>query len=159
MSNKFFKEACGNCNCEAALKVETLLRDNLTFFYRREILYFENLKDYNKMIFVDIKDLKCMNETQGYMVGDMCIMRTAMAILHSLIAAKVDDFIPIRFGGDELIVLLKHDIDWETFTKTMDKMAAYKLCPETYMSFQDLENQSLETIFFNLKNLKRGEMV
>lgn len=63
--------------CEYFVKSQALLRDNLTFFFRREVLNTCNISDYKYMIFLDIENLKQINETQGYILGDMAIMRTA----------------------------------------------------------------------------------
>jgi diguanylate cyclase (GGDEF)-like protein len=83
--------------------------DPLTGFFNRRA--FRDLVDHVRMgtatsqgfvLVLDMDGLKRINDTQGHSIGDKAIYRTARATESSL---RVGD-IPIRWGGDEFVVVL-----------------------------------------------------
>lgn len=140
--------------CEYFVKSQALLRDNLTFFFRREVLNIYNLSEYKYMVFIDVVNLKQVNETQGYILGDMAIMRTAMAITKGLYATHERDYIVIRYGGDEFIILTKCEMEWDLFCTELDTLAEFNLCPKTHKKIIAIEGLTTEEIFENLQDLK-----
>lgn len=87
--------------------VELLIyKDFLTNMYNRN--FWEMIKDnidYNDyiLIFIDIDNLKEINDYHGHLVGDKAIISTADAIMKNI---KEKD-IAIHYSGDEFIIILK----------------------------------------------------
>ncbi|MDP5038997.1 MAG: GGDEF domain-containing protein, partial [Candidatus Gracilibacteria bacterium] len=77
--------------------------DSLTGVYNKEyLLNFYNNTDYS-LIFLDLNDLKIINDTYGHYIGDLCIVEFGK-LINSLIGKK--DKV-IRYGGDEFVILTK----------------------------------------------------
>lgn len=76
----------------------------------------ENGKVLNVLVF-DIDNFKKFNDTYGHLWGDELLKRFAANILQSI--RKSD--IPIRYGGEEFIVLVK-DIDFATAKGVADRV-------------------------------------
>ncbi len=102
---------------EEKLKEQTLSRqanmDALTGFYNRH--YCENFLEAQKrytrkddlpliLCFIDINGLKTVNDNLGHNVGDQLLSDFAGIIQNCI--RKYD--IPVRFGGDEFILILPH---------------------------------------------------
>ena len=91
--------------------IELLIyKDFLTNLYNRN--FWEIIKndiDYNDyiLIFVDIDNLKEINDFHGHLVGDKAIISTADAIMNNI---KEKD-IAIHYSGDEFIIILKDNIE------------------------------------------------
>ncbi|GAB6182592.1 hypothetical protein JCM13991_03330 [Thermodesulfovibrio hydrogeniphilus] len=88
--------------------------DTLTSLYNRgfferylnRILKTEDTQKYS-LIFIDLDDLKKINDTYGHVIGDMPIKSVADAIKSSI---RKDD-IAARWGGDEFVVVVKGDTE------------------------------------------------
>lgn len=88
---------------------KSIYKDSLTGCYNRN--YFEKFKqehfdpnrDHNRigLVFVDINNLKTINDTQGHQAGDTLIKNTANFLKSNF---RKDDLV-IRLGGDEFVVL------------------------------------------------------
>ncbi|MDN5303627.1 MAG: hypothetical protein PWP46_506 [Fusobacteriaceae bacterium] len=59
-------------------------------------------KDYMTLFFVNIKDLKSINENYGHSEGDLVLATTGKILLESI----RDSDIAFRIGGDEFIIAL-----------------------------------------------------
>ena len=92
-------------------KCSKLLTDSVTGLYNRN--YWQQINDssiyhhlYSKkdfsLIFIDIDNLKEINDTFGHLVGDKAIEIVGQAIKNSI---RKED-LGIRYGGDEFIILL-----------------------------------------------------
>lgn len=92
-------------------KCSKLLIDSVTGLYNRN--YWQQINDgsiyhhlYSKkdfsLIFIDIDNLKEINDTFGHLVGDKAIEIVGQAIKNSI---RKED-LGIRYGGDEFIILL-----------------------------------------------------
>jgi len=95
---------------DAADKIyKNIYKDSLTGCYNRN--YFEKFKhehfdpdrDSNRigLVFVDINNLKTVNDTQGHEAGDALIKDTAIFLKSNF---RKNDLV-IRLGGDEFVVL------------------------------------------------------
>lgn len=87
------------------------MKDHLTGLYNRlgyhDLAYplYRRLCGLNErlaIIFIDMDRLKYLNDTFGHTVGDRAIQCVSNAIRHSV----PQDAIPVRYGGDEFIVLV-----------------------------------------------------
>lgn len=86
--------------------------DSLTGCYNRN--YFEKFKqehfdpnrDDNRigLVFIDVNNLKTINDTQGHKAGDLLIKNTANFLKSNF---RKDDLV-IRLGGDEFIVICRN---------------------------------------------------
>ncbi|MCR4657428.1 MAG: GGDEF domain-containing protein [Lachnospiraceae bacterium] len=94
------------------------MRDNLTGLYNRLGYHhlaselFDKIQDENKslgVIFIDMDKMKYFNDTFGHACGDDAIKSVAGAIEKSI----PEDAIPVRFGGDEFIILMRADNEEE----------------------------------------------
>ena len=84
--------------------------DQMSHLYNRN--FFEETKDkFEKdypnlgLIMIDLDGLKLFNDYLGHREGDQLIIRFAQTLLK--LTKLYDDLIPIRFGGDEFILLAK----------------------------------------------------
>ena len=90
-------------------------RDNLTSLYNRAFFEFSLRKIMNNvqvgelysLIFLDLDNLKTINDKFGHVAGDQFIKETAKSIRRSI----RDDDIAARWGGDEFVVIIKGDIE------------------------------------------------
>jgi len=89
-------------------------KDSLTGLYNRfgfnteGVSVFENCKSTGEkmvLMFVDINRMKLINDYYGHLQGDMAIKTVAEAIRGTV----PEDFIAIRFGGDEFLIVGKCD--------------------------------------------------
>ncbi len=86
----------------------------------KEFLY--EYKRYNtpfSVLMIDIDDFKKVNDTYGHIVGDKVLSKVGEILKTSL--RQVD--VPARYGGDEIVVLLKHtgkDSAYKTALKIKD---------------------------------------
>ncbi len=111
---------------------ELTIRDDLTTLYNSRYLHLmlesemERSKRYGlhfAMIFLDLDHFKLVNDKHGHIIGSKVLRETAEVIRLEL--RKPD--IPIRYGGDEFVVLLP-----ET-----DKKGAYKVAARMRESLND----------------------
>jgi len=102
--------------------------DSLTGFFGREVFYamtkkeIARVKRYNfsfSLVFVDIDNLKEVNDKQGHLGGDKLIMETAR-LLES--CCRESDYV-FRYGGDEFVILLINtdNIGVKRFEKKLKK--------------------------------------
>ncbi|MDI6713539.1 MAG: diguanylate cyclase [Thermodesulfovibrio sp.] len=90
-------------------------KDSLTLLYNRAFFEFSLRKIINKvqqgeaysLIFIDLDDLKAINDKFGHVVGDKVIQETVNSIRRSI----RDDDLACRWGGDEFVVLIKGNTD------------------------------------------------
>lgn len=68
------------------------------------------------LAFVDLDQLKYINDTFGHSAGDICIK----AVAHSFMKIKEEN-VPVRMGGDEFMVLVK-GINKEDLEKEMEEL-------------------------------------
>ena len=103
-------------------------RDELTGLYNRlgyhDLAYplYRELCDRGGslgILFMDMDELKRINDSYGHSAGDLAIKSVSNAILRSIPA----DAIPVRFGGDEFLVLAP-DADQARIQAILDAMAA-----------------------------------
>ena len=84
------------------------MRDDLTGLYNRlgyhNLAYplFRNNQGTTGILFIDMDRLKHINDTFGHEQGDKAIQAVARAIIHSV----PKEAIPVRYGGDEFLVVL-----------------------------------------------------
>ncbi|MBR3277940.1 MAG: GGDEF domain-containing protein [Lachnospiraceae bacterium] len=84
------------------------MRDDLTGLYNRLGYHnhayplFRNNQGKTGILFIDMDRLKHINDSFGHEHGDKAIQAVAKAILHSI----PDEAIPVRYGGDEFLVVL-----------------------------------------------------
>lgn len=92
------------------------ITDQLTGIYNRHHLYheLENYQKHNKQSFtilmMDLNNFKRVNDTYGHVVGDE-VLRTFGAILNK--ACRKND-LPVRYGGDEFMLILLDVTEVET---------------------------------------------
>ena len=120
-------------NAKYLQKVQELtIKDDLTTLYNSRYLHLmlesemERSKRYGlhfAMIFLDLDHFKLVNDKYGHIIGSKVLKETAEVIRLEL--RKPD--IPIRYGGDEFVVLLP-----ET-----DKKGAYKVTARMRESLND----------------------
>ena len=86
-------------------------RDSLTGLYLRNVFFFlleRLIQEYAKnnksfsLILIDIDDFKKINDKYGHQTGDLILSRIGKNIIKSI---RKTDF-PVRYGGDELIIIL-----------------------------------------------------
>lgn len=89
---------------------EIRAHDQMTNLYNRN--YFEETrlkleKDYPSigLIMIDVDGLKLFNDYLGHREGDQLIIRFSESLIK--LNLIYDDLIPIRFGGDEFVILVK----------------------------------------------------
>ena len=95
--------------------IETATKDALTFLYNRNF-FEESLKksiestkrgDFFSLIFIDMDDLKKINDQFGHIAGDAMIRAVAKAIIKSVRGSDL----AARWGGDEFVILIKGGIE------------------------------------------------
>jgi diguanylate cyclase (GGDEF)-like protein len=88
-----------------------LFQDELTDLYNyrffdpsleSEIRRAERFQSRFCVMFIDLDDFKAVNDTHGHLVGSSCLKQAAKVIKDAV--REVD--IPIRYGGDEFVVIL-----------------------------------------------------
>jgi len=79
---------------------------NRNFFEKFKQEHFDPNRDNNRigLVFVDVNNLKIINDTQGHEAGDTLIKNTANFLKSNF---RKDDVV-IRLGGDEFIVLCRN---------------------------------------------------
>ena len=90
-------------------------KDNLTSLYNRAFFELSFRKIMNNaqqgeiysLIFIDLDDLKLINDRYGHIAGDEVIKETANSIRKSI----RDDDLACRWGGDEFAVIIKGNIE------------------------------------------------
>ena len=92
------------------------LHDQLTDLYNRHYLeqYLKELKDRDHpiaLLFVDLNDLKKINDTLGHLAGDQSLTKIAFLIKEY---SDSQNGIAIRVGGDEFLLLLPHQNEEKT---------------------------------------------
>ncbi len=94
---------------------ERATKDFLTELYNRRF-FEEQLKTVKSLVergktfsllFIDLDDLKTINDKYGHIVGDEVLRAVAKAIRSSV---RGSDF-PARWGGDEFVILLEGDLN------------------------------------------------
>ena len=92
------------------LKQEAM-HDSLTRLYNRRLLlerlhqaiaHAERHQEPLSIVFVDVNQLKYVNDTYGHLAGDALLRQVAIALTDSV---RTEDVVA-RFGGDEFVVLL-----------------------------------------------------
>ncbi len=120
--------------------LEKAMKDKLTKLYNRnylEIYLGKILNEIKKgytycLIFIDLDDLKKINDKYGHLIGDKVIEQVGITILKSI---RNKD-IAARWGGDEFVLIVKGDLD---ITK--------KIVERIQKNLQEIEiNLSSETI-------------
>lgn len=98
---------------------ETLYREPLTKVYNRA--YYEDHKDTALLnagvVFIDVDDFKCVNDTYGHLFGDEVLKTVAYVFLQNV---RKDDVV-IRYGGDEFVMLL-NNIEPDILSSRLDKL-------------------------------------
>jgi len=79
---------------------------NCNYFEKFKREHFDPNRDNNRigLVFVDINNLKTINDTQGHQAGDNLIKNTANFLKSNF---RKDDVV-IRLGGDEFIVICRN---------------------------------------------------
>lgn len=70
------------------------------------------------LIFIDIDKFKDFNDKFGHLVGDEILMEVGRTIK---VNCRQND-IPIRFGGDEFVILLKNQVDEKPAMRKVEKI-------------------------------------
>lgn len=112
--------------------LEKAMKDKLTSLYNRtylELYFREILADIKKgniycFIFIDLDDLKKINDKFGHIIGDKVIVSIADSIRKSI---REKD-IAARWGGDEFVLIVKSDLD-----------ATKKIAERIQKNLQDME--------------------
>lgn len=118
---------------------ERVVRDFLTQLYNRYYLedvfkrvQGEVLRGSNySILWIDVDDLKVINDTYGHVAGDEFLKYVADTIRKN---CRIED-IPVRWGGDEFLVILKTDL--EGAKKTAQRI--FRKISERGISFKDME--------------------
>ncbi len=95
--------------------LEKAIKDKLTKLYNRDYLeiYFRKILpkikkgDIYCLIFIDLDDLKKINDKYSHLIGDKVLENFAITILKSI---RQKD-IAVRFGGDEFVLLINGDLE------------------------------------------------
>ncbi|MGL4515941.1 MAG: GGDEF domain-containing protein [Shewanella sp.] len=90
--------------------------DKLTGFYRKDKFNNKKISNYS-MCVIDIDHFKLVNDTYGHSVGDIVITEVASRIRSSI--REVD--IPIRWGGEEFVVIFNGKIPFEKLNIKLNK--------------------------------------
>lgn len=79
---------------------------NRNFFEKFKQEHFDPNRDNNRigLVFVDVNNLKTVNDTQGHEAGDTLIKNTANFLKSNF---RKDDLV-IRLGGDEFIIICRN---------------------------------------------------
>lgn len=86
------------------------MHDSLSGLYNRSVLETDaselfdenNRKNYSTdIVFVDINDMKIINDKYGHLQGDLAIKTVAEAISNCL----PENYISLRYGGDEFVII------------------------------------------------------
>ena len=77
------------------------------------------------MLFVDLNDLKLLNDQYGHMGGDLALMRVAEKLLQG---TRANDCVA-RLGGDEFCVLLDH-ADEKSALETAERLVDSIACDD-----------------------------
>ncbi|TDT72571.1 diguanylate cyclase (GGDEF)-like protein [Hypnocyclicus thermotrophus] len=80
------------------------ITDPLTGIYNREYLDKISLTNNDYLVFIDINDLKIINDKYGHNIGDLIIVH----IIDSIKKYLNKNECIIRYGGDEFIVVMKN---------------------------------------------------
>lgn len=78
---------------------------NQRYFYKRleeEITRARRFKHSLSLVFIDLDDLKKINDSLGHLVGDKVLKKVSKVIQENI--RKID--IPARYGGDEIVIVL-----------------------------------------------------
>jgi len=90
---------------------QTAITEDLTglynqgYFYKRleeEISRARRFKHSLSLVFIDLDDLKKVNDSFGHLAGDKVLKRVSKIVQESI--RKID--IPARYGGDEIVTVL-----------------------------------------------------
>jgi len=99
---------------EVVLQKELALIDPLTGLFNRRYLDEKFFNDFKEdleqddlgILFIDLDNFKQVNDVFGHLVGDEVLRTVSQTILHNI---RSNDY-AIRYGGEEIIVLLKNII-------------------------------------------------
>ncbi len=80
------------------------------------------------MLFVDLNDLKMLNDQYGHMGGDAALMRVAEKLLQG---TRANDCVA-RLGGDEFCVLLDH-ADEKSALETAERLVDSIACEDCHV--------------------------
>lgn len=97
---------------ELIIQKKLSLLDPLTGLFNRRFLHEEfptlakAISDDEKLgiLFIDVDDFKLINDKHGHLIGDEVLKNISKTIQYNL---KGNDFV-IRYGGDEILVLLRN---------------------------------------------------
>ena len=85
------------------------------------------------MYFIDVDDMKDINDTYGHGAGDTCLVEIANTITRIREKDGYDHtgFVSMRFGGDEFVVIARRlEPDFETrFKESLERMNALRRYP------------------------------
>jgi len=101
---KEFRPIGENINTTIESLKALVTTDSLTHLFNRRIFYqLMSLKErYGSIIMMDIDDFKHINDTYGHDTGDEVLKKAAQILLEN----ARDGDMPIRWGGDELLLYL-----------------------------------------------------
>ena len=91
-------------------------KDKLTGLCRREVLeerkvWYENDYESIGILYVDINNLKTINDQFGHLAGDELILKVAESI--KALRTEYSDLDHFRFGGDEFIIVIKDATEYK----------------------------------------------
>jgi len=83
---------------------EKSLKDKLTDSFNRGVLDLTNFSPDDTFVFVDLDDLKKINDTYGHKKGDEVLVNFVEIVRKNI---RSNDLI-VRMGGDEFLIVLKN---------------------------------------------------
>lgn len=101
---------------------DLVIKDKLTYLYNRNYIDDRFPADVVRttlteaplsVIFIDVDNLKSINDTYGHQVGDIALKEVGNAIKNSI---RLDNDWAARYGGDEFLVCLNNTDKNEAFT-------------------------------------------
>ncbi len=124
-------------------------RDLLTGFWRADAFFnyldtkineksHQEKKDHISLLVIDIDHFKELNDTYGHLCGDKALKFIALKIRNICEKFFPDNFFPVRYGGDELVVVLDNVEPKKT------KAFGMKLMDDIQTSPLKFEDQSIE---------------
>lgn len=89
---------------EVKVSYEKSLKDKLTDSFNRGVLDLTNFSPDDTFVFVDLDDLKKINDTYGHKKGDEVLVNFVEIVRKNI---RSNDLI-VRMGGDEFLIVLKN---------------------------------------------------
>jgi c-di-GMP phosphodiesterase Gmr len=88
---------------------------NRHYFY--EIMNKEGREQLSALVFLDLDNFKGTNDTYGHLEGDKVLQTTA-----TLVRQIFPDDMLVRFGGDEFLLCITHDISMDALSKKITSL-------------------------------------